>query len=514
MPNLPAPMNQGMPQGQSPMGQLPSLEGMQEMGNEEPTNILAHFTPQEVTELDEMQGQVVIDPETGLRDYTMLEFILKDPQIQDYIAQTLGSPEKRGFAEGGFVGNEEINEPGRPILPELEQLREEGRGQDTELAIITTDIAKIFEEMNGGKTNYNPTTGFPEYGFLKQLGRIAAGIGGFLIGGPLGAAVGAGLAHKATGDSWGGAFKAAAIGFGAGAGFNFAAPGLGFGNAAIPTSSSMLGSYLPSWAGGAASSNVAGSGGFGAEHAMVNQARAMAFPAATQAGGQGGFLNSLMTPSTLIPLGAAGLMAFKGASDEKKQQEEHERQKNAEEQSLRSRFGFDEKIRGGKPYELVPNNQPLSEEDLRSGIQQPHFIHKPNYGGGGAIRGIGKGQQDNIPKDIKKNSYIIDASSVSDIGDGSSQAGIKELNNFFAKIPTDYKQHEAKGGFIKAMVSPDEYEVEPEVVTAIGKGSNEKGAKILEKFIKQVRKQKRTSGDKLPPKAKPISGYLKQMHTA
>lgn len=283
MPNLPHEMmKQGMPQGQSPMGKLPSLEGMEQEGNEEPTNILAHFTPQEISMLDEMQGQVVIDPETNLRDYTMLEFILKDPQVQDYIAQTLGSPEKKEFAEGGFVGNEQINEPGRPNLPELERLREEGRGDDTELAIITTDIAKIFAEMNGGKTNYNPVTGFPEYGFFKSLVRVAAGIGGFLVGGPLGAAVGAGLAHKATGDTWGGSLKAAAMGFGAGTAFNWAAPALGFPGAAVPTSTSMIGGFVPSWAGGASGTTAASSmsPGFGAEHGMVNQARATAFPAA------------------------------------------------------------------------------------------------------------------------------------------------------------------------------------------------------------------------------------------
>lgn len=511
MANLPpAMMSQGMPQGNDPRGSVPSLEGMEQMGNEEPVNILAHFTPDEIAMLDEMQGQAVIDPETNLRDYTMLEFILKDPQVQDYIAQTLGTPEKKEFAEGGFVGNEEINEPGRPTSPELEQLRQEGRGKDTELAIITPQIAKIFAEMNGGKTNFNPVTGFPEYGFFKQLVRIAAGVGGFLVGGPLGAAVATGLTHKATGDTWGGSFKAGAMGYGAGTAFNFAAPALGFPGASIPTSTSMIGGFVPSWAGGA--SGASSMPGFGAEHAMVNQARNTAFPAAQGATQGGGFLSSLMSPSTLIPLAGAGFMAMKGSQDEKKQQEEYERKKREESDSLRSKFGFEEKIRGGKPYELTPNPNRITEEELRGGIQHPHFTHTPNYSSGGAIRGIGKGQQDSIPKDIKKNSYIIDASAVSDIGDGSTQAGFKELDNYFSKIPMDYRQNEAKGGIIKAMVSDGEYEVDPEVVTAIGKGSNEKGAKMLDQLIKQVRKQKRTSGEKLPPKSKPLGGYLKQMH--
>ena len=59
------------------------------------------------------------------------------------------------------------------------------------------------------------------------------------------------------------------------------------------------------------------------------------------------------------------------------------------------------------------------------------------------------------------------------------------------------------------MVSNEEYEISPDKVTALGHGSNEKGAKILKKFIKEVRAKKRTSGERLPPKSKSIGGYLK-----
>ena len=62
------------------------------------------------------------------------------------------------------------------------------------------------------------------------------------------------------------------------------------------------------------------------------------------------------------------------------------------------------------------------------------------------------------------------------------------------------------------MVSNDEYRLSPEKVTAIGGGSNKKGAQILKKFVEEIREKKRTSGKRLPPKSKPIGGYLKSIN--
>jgi hypothetical protein len=519
MQNMPSPMmnpgqspNNGMPQN----GGVPSVEEMQNQGEQEPSNILAHMTPEEVDVCLGMMGLTkespgIIDPDTGLVDLTPLEVVMRQPQVQDYISQTLGNSSKK-MAEGGSAHpliTQQPQEIGRPIVPELEELREEGRGKDTELVIITEGLAQIFAEMNGGKTDINPTTGLPEYGFFKELLRIGAGVAGFVVGGPVGAAIGVAAAHKATGRSWGDSLKSGLLGFGLGTAFNFAAPMLGF-PGATTTGGSWLGSKVP----------MLGSldlvkAPMSPEQSFVNQARnsaGMEPPPSMGAEGQkGGFLSNLLSPGNLIPLAGAGYLAYKGAQDEKKQQKDYENRINDENESMRSKMGFDQKLGTKKPYELIPNEEPQSEEDIRLGKQRSHFIHVPNYSAGGAIKGIGKGQQDNIPKDIRKNSYIIDASTVSDIGDGSSEAGIRELNNYFSKIPLNYQKKEAHNGYMKAMLSPDEYEVEPEIVTAIGKGSNEKGAKILEQLIKKVRKQKRTSGEKLPPKSKPLGGYMKQM---
>lgn len=539
MPNLPPQLT---PQSQSPMQEMPQMGQM--MGNEqqmpqpeqESTKILAHFAPEELKSLDEMQGGILIDPETNLREYTPLDTALKDPQVREQISNAL-SQNKQMFAQGGSV-----DQPGRPNDPELEKLRLEGRGEDTEIAIITPELLEIFSEWGGRQPEINPKTGFPEFGFFTEVFRVLAPVVGAVFGGPAGAFAASTLVNKATGKSWGDSLKQGALS----GGLAYAAPmvglsGLGGGIGGSGGLGSMMG-VSPGGMGGllGGSGGGAGWGGmFGAAKAsptgglvsslsnaghMIPQA---AGQGATQAAGQagiqaagqtgGGFLNGLLS-NPLLPLLGSGLLMAKGHKEEKnnlrdyerKQQEQENRQRQ-ETEAMRERMGFNAKLKPVEPFEY--GSAPEATPEQKSKGIVPRFF---SYSEGGAIKGIGKGQEDNIPKDIKENSYIIDASTVSDIGDGSTDAGFKELETYFSKIPShethSINKNEAKGGYIKAMVSDGEYEVSPEKVTAIGGGSNEKGAKILKKFVQQIREKKRTSGKNLPPKSKPIGGYLNQIH--
>ena len=543
MHNLPphlAPQPQSLDQG------MPLMQG-QMSNEEEPKEIVAHFDPEELHYLDETMGMFFpefrehpsIDPQTGLRDYRPLD----NPQILELISEGF-SQERQKFAEGG-----EVTEEGRPTDPELEELRLQGRHGDTELAIITPNLLEKFSEWSGEEPKINPKTGLPEFGggigkVFRPIARIAGAVVGGLFGGPVGAAIGGGLATKATGGSWGQALGAGALsGLGA-----MAAPAIGgFAQTNFPGLSSGLGQVTRGIFGqniGGALSNMFSpsiGGGMMSPHAVVGantvgrMLPASAFgqniaPMAMQAAGQtggGGFLGSLLGGGgggggglmggigQALPLIGSGLLMAKGHREEQKglrdyqrALEEKEQKEKAEAESERHRMGFYSNLKPVEPYRRRQTNPMINQEEYARGIT-PYFFE--NYAQGGAIRGTGKGQQDNIPKNIKENSYIIDASTVSDIGDGSSEAGIKELDRYFNRIPSHGFQHESKGGYIKAMVSDGEYEVPPEKVTAIGHGSNKKGAQVLKKLVHQVRERKRTSGDKLPPKAKPIGGYLKNM---
>lgn len=136
------------------------------------------------------------------------------------------------------------------LVQAARQIESYGRGPDTELAHISPDEAQFVDYLQGGRRT-NPHTGLAEYSMfgkiLKSVARVAGAVGGFMIGGPAGAALGAGAATKLTGGSWKDALKGAALsGIGGelgqgltGGGWNVlgAAPGAAAGAAAPATMS-------------------------------------------------------------------------------------------------------------------------------------------------------------------------------------------------------------------------------------------------------------------------------------
>lgn len=65
---------------------------------------------------------------------------------------------------------------------------------------------------------------------------------------------------------------------------------------------------------------------------------------------------------------------------------------------------------------------------------------------------------------------------------------------------------------IPAMLADGEYVFDADVVAALGNGSNEAGAEILDKMREAIRKHKRSAPPgKIPPKAKSPLEYLKDI---
>ena len=63
---------------------------------------------------------------------------------------------------------------------------------------------------------------------------------------------------------------------------------------------------------------------------------------------------------------------------------------------------------------------------------------------------------------------------------------------------------------VHAKLSPGEYVMDAEAVSALGDGNNEAGAKKLDQMRQNIRKHKRGGAlDKIPPKAKAPEQYLK-----
>ena len=120
--------------------------------------------------------------------------------------------------------------------------------------------------------------------------------------------------------------------------------------------------------------------------------------------------------------------------------------------------------------------------------------------------GAGTGQSDDIPAMLHDGDYVMDAETVSALGDGSSKAGRQVLDGFREKIPHNLK---SGGKVVPARIADGEYVFPASFVTALGGGDNKRGADILDGLREKLRAHKRAAPlDKIPPKAKSPMAYI------
>lgn len=160
--------------------------------------------------------------------------------------------------------------------------------------------------------------------------------------------------------------------------------------------------------------------------------------------------------------------------------------------------------------EAIP---PAVYEDANPEIE--YYAHGGRVGQAHYFDGYSGGQTDDVPVDLPEGSYVMDATTVSLMGDGNSRNGEmkvkKELIGPFTKHSSDeayMNPYKSGGKVIKARVSNGEMIITPEEVAAIGNGSNEKGVKKLDKLRNNLRKHKGVKKF-LPPKSKPLSSYMR-----
>ena len=122
--------------------------------------------------------------------------------------------------------------------------------------------------------------------------------------------------------------------------------------------------------------------------------------------------------------------------------------------------------------------------------------------------GGGTGQSDDIPAMLHDGDYVMDAETVSALGDGSSKAGMHVLEGFRSQVP--YKN--APGGNpVPAKIADGEYVFPAAFVTALGRGDNKRGSEILDGLREKLRAHKRGAPlDKIPPKAKSPLDYIQK----
>jgi hypothetical protein len=159
----------------------------------------------------------------------------------------------------------------------------------------------------------------------------------------------------------------------------------------------------------------------------------------------------------------------------------------------------------------TPEEQEAQLLEAQTEMAEPGYEHR--YAKGGQVKGYydgaDGGQSDKIPVDLPEKSYIMDATTVSLVGDGNSKHGARKIKKLVGDFERSGIVRNLKPSRnIKAMVSDGELYLSPKEVAAAGGGSIDKGVATLDKFRKNLRKHKGVKKF-LPPKSKPLAQYLR-----
>ena len=141
-------------------------------------------------------------------------------------------------------------------------------------------------------------------------------------------------------------------------------------------------------------------------------------------------------------------------------------------------------------------------------------VHRPRtpHGGGrlhvGPIHSSVAGRTDHLPMHVPSGSYVIPADIISAMGEGNTMAGFKHVKRMFGGTPYGggsgpYGQsggpygaemeHRAMGGEadggVPIVAAGGEYVLSPHQVVEAGEGDLDIGHKVLDEWVKRMRKQ-------------------------
>ena len=421
------------------------------------------------------------------------------------------------FAKGGRVGTKPIcirvpkehteNMAKGGLAKEAKQVADAGVLGDTMIIHINR---KEYDQLvnTWGEPTINPETGMPQFTpFYKQkwFAPVAAIASAALmatgVGAPLGASLlgSVGLGSLATGSVLGasgasilgnaliGAGVGGLTGGGKGALTGALLGGAGtIGSAALGSLGSGIGNALGGESGSFSNLFSGGAEAAGAVANPYSSAPGMAEAVgkfgpvipegafttggASAASGSGGILSGLMKPSFLIPAAVLGASAFgggsKGSEGDAVQQQgniDPNLTRRLEATPLsRQRMGLgamsptDYYTYGRRPettyYGPAPVTQTAAVEEESPPIKAAMGGPLSRY-----IGGPGTGRSDSIDAKLSDGEYVIDAETVALLGDGSSKAGAKRLDQFRANIRKQKGRELAKGKFSPDAKRPEQY---------------------------------------------------------
>ena len=141
--------------------------------------VIAHMNPHELNILDHLQGKVEKCPRSGMRSYSHLEELLKNPHILASVHHHARQHHAMGGAASARGQHNYHN-------PQLNHMAHEGIHGDHELALIGPHTRNVFDKLATGGT-INPHTGHPQYfslgGALGGIWNAVKGVGSKIIPG-------------------------------------------------------------------------------------------------------------------------------------------------------------------------------------------------------------------------------------------------------------------------------------------------------------------------------------------
>lgn len=472
-----------------------------------------HLSHDEVKYFNYLQGGQSVDPETGLREYSPLEPVMQIPEIRnlfiqftDFVHHKKKMPKEVKNLLGDLKNPDPTNGYFEPIPsdsdPEVQKLASlADNRKDILVVLMPSDIVNFLDILRG-TVKRDPIANLEEFGWFDEIVRGVATVGGAILGGPIGAGIGNFAGKVATGaDPMTNILPAAKIGLAT----------WGAGKAA-----GALGSHFPGLA--ASAPGVFGSGAtWGATPGFLSgagSAASAATPGAASAASETnpnswgkllGENSQWLVPGALI--GGGMLMSHKAQQKAQEQHKSIDKERREEASRLRQRLGMDVPLNPNLLAKGVGGRQKYAKGDL---------IGRP-------IVGKGKGQEDKVNDDrVKEGGWIWDASTVANWGDGSTKAGHEEIKNLEKHINKAVKpiggvkkfQRLDHGGTpekVPCALSDGERYTPPEVVTAAGHGSNERGAAKFRLMTKILRAHKIAKGTELPPAAPAIVEVFKKV---
>lgn len=119
--------------------------------------VVAHMNPHELHVLDHIQGKIERCPKSGMRSYSHLEELLKNP----HILANVHHHAREHHAMGEEAGHHDYHDD------HLNHLAAGGMHGDSELALIGPHTHHVFNQLANGGT-INPYDGHPQYFSLRN----------------------------------------------------------------------------------------------------------------------------------------------------------------------------------------------------------------------------------------------------------------------------------------------------------------------------------------------------------